>query len=126
MVLDIRIKKGKQKRISVRDSRKRWWNLKGQNLSRFRDKMIEEGLWQTNEGVQVMWNEMNSCIQRVAKEVLGESRGNGPSTKEIWWWNDEVQGAIRKKRCVINAYANEIMNRMSKGINWPKRKQRKQ
>jgi Reverse transcriptase (RNA-dependent DNA polymerase) len=98
VVLDIRIKKSVRRKIGVRDSRTRWWNLKGENLSRFKDKIIGEGPWQTDEGVQVMWNKMSSCIQRVAKEVLGESRGNGPPTKETWWWNDEVQGAIKRKK----------------------------
>ena len=50
-----------------------------------------------------MWNEMVGCIKRVAKEVLGESRGKVQSSKETWWWNDEVQNTIRDKRyCYTN------------------------
>ena len=30
-----------------------------------------------------MWNEMVGCIKRVAKEVLGESRGKVQPSKEI-------------------------------------------
>ena len=41
---------------------------------------------------------MVGCIKRVTKEVLGESRGKVQSSKETWWWNDEVQKTIRDKR----------------------------
>ena len=41
---------------------------------------------------------MVGCIKRVAKEVLGESRGKVQPSKETWWWNDEVQKTIRDKR----------------------------
>ncbi|KAL6564650.1 hypothetical protein OROMI_016100 [Orobanche minor] len=34
----------------------------------------------------------------LAKEVLGESKGNGPSSKDTSWWNEEVKQAIKTKR----------------------------
>ena len=39
------------------------------------------------------WNKIASCIRRVAKDVLGESRGGDTS-----WWNEEVKVAIKIKR----------------------------
>ena len=45
-----------------------------------------------------MQNEMVGYIKRVAKEVLGESRGKVKPSKETWWWNDEIQKTIREKR----------------------------
>ncbi|XP_063545791.1 uncharacterized protein LOC134753781 [Cydia strobilella] len=61
------------------------------------DKMIEmngmEGL-NANE----CWNEMANYIRRVAKDVLGESKGKGVIDKETWWWNEEVQGVLKKKK----------------------------
>ena len=41
---------------------------------------------------------MARCVRRVAKITLGESKGSGPPSKETWWWNDEVQRAVKKKR----------------------------
>ena len=41
---------------------------------------------------------MTSCIRKVAKEVLGESRGKGPPGRKTWWWSEKVQKAIRTKR----------------------------
>ena len=34
----------------------------------------------------------------MAKETLGESSGKSKVNVETWWWNDEVQQAIREKR----------------------------
>jgi hypothetical protein len=54
--------------------------------------MIKEGKYGK------MWNEMASCIKRVAKEILGKSKECGRPTMETWWWNEDVQAAIRLKR----------------------------
>ena len=34
---------------------------------------------------------MASCIKRVAKDVLGESRGGAPPCKDTSWWNDQTR-----------------------------------
>jgi hypothetical protein len=34
----------------------------------------------------------------VASEVFGVSRGGKQEVKETWWWNDEVQRAIKEKK----------------------------
>jgi hypothetical protein len=39
--------------------------------------MIKEGKWNLDEDVDRMWNEMTNCIKKVAKDVLGESKGCG-------------------------------------------------
>lgn len=38
-----------------------------------------------------MCNNMAQEIRKVAKDMLGESRGFGPRSKESWWWNESVQ-----------------------------------
>ncbi|KAM2059071.1 hypothetical protein ACFX16_031584 [Malus domestica] len=45
------------------------------------------------------------CIRKVAKEVLGESKGFAPHQKESWWWNEEVQTKVKaKKECCKALY----------------------
>ncbi|KAM1776975.1 hypothetical protein ACFX14_043659 [Malus domestica] len=52
-----------------------------------------------------MWDSMASCIRKVAKEVLGESKGFTPHQKESWWWNEEVQTKVKaKKECCKALY----------------------
>ena len=40
---------------------------------------------------------MATCVRRVAVEVFGVSRGGIQKGKDTWWWNDEVQGAIKEE-----------------------------
>ncbi|KAL6531786.1 hypothetical protein OROMI_028149 [Orobanche minor] len=47
--------------------------------------------------IDSMWNLLEHNIKEVAKEVLGESKGNGPSSKDTSWWNEEVKQAIKTK-----------------------------
>ena len=46
----------------------------------------------------VIREEWNGKVQEVAAKVLGESTGNRKDGKETWWWNDEVQVAVKKKK----------------------------
>ncbi|KAL6558464.1 hypothetical protein OROMI_018814 [Orobanche minor] len=48
--------------------------------------------------IDSMWNLLEHNIKEVSKEVLGESKGNGPSSKDTSWWNQEVKQAIKTKR----------------------------
>ena len=46
---------------------------------------------------------MLTALKKVAKDVLGESRGSTPPCKDISWWNEEVKAAIKIKQ---NYYRN--------------------
>src|ERR1041384_1175122 len=41
---------------------------------------------------------MEGCIQKVANNVLGVSKGMGTRPQYTWWWNEEVQKVIKAKR----------------------------
>ena len=52
---------------------------------------------------------MATCVRKVASEVLGVSRGGKQEGKDTWWWNDEVQRAIKKKKeCFKRLYLSLI------------------
>ena len=40
---------------------------------------------------------MANNVRRGAKEELGDAKGGGGHGKETWWWNVEVQQAVRKE-----------------------------
>ncbi|KAG2556553.1 hypothetical protein PVAP13_8NG202201 [Panicum virgatum] len=62
--------------------------------------MLHEGPWEEEEDANDMWLKMATCVRKVALEVLGVSRGGKQEGKGTWWWNDEVQRAIKgKKEC---------------------------
>jgi hypothetical protein len=60
--------------------------------------MLDEGPWEEGEDADDMWLKMATCVRKVASEVFGVSRGGKREAKDTWWWNDEVQRAIREKK----------------------------
>ncbi|KAJ1269875.1 hypothetical protein BS78_06G011500 [Paspalum vaginatum] len=52
-----------------------------------------------------MWVKMATCIRKVASEVFGVTKGSRSEPKDTWWWNKEVQKAIKdKKECYRRLY----------------------
>ncbi|KAI5628469.1 receptor tyrosine-protein kinase erbB-3 precursor [Silurus asotus] len=93
MVLEV-----KKKRRRVRTERRiRWWKLKEEECSvRFREE-VRERLSGVKE-VLDDWATTAGVMREAARKVLGVTSGNRKEDKETWWWNEEVQESIRRKR----------------------------
>jgi len=52
----------------------------------------------TQDDLNTTWNKITSCIKKVAKDVLAESRSGALPCKDTSWWNEEVKTAIKIKR----------------------------
>jgi hypothetical protein len=48
----------------------------------FNDKIIIQGLWNTGNDADNVWNEMSTHIQKVTIEVFGVTRGNKYEPKD--------------------------------------------
>ena len=79
-------------------ARTKWWKLRGEAAQAFKERMLDEGPWDEGEDGNDMWLKMATCVRKVASEVFGVSRGGKQEGKDTWWWNDEVQGAIKEKK----------------------------
>ncbi|XP_047492419.1 uncharacterized protein LOC125041473 [Penaeus chinensis] len=44
------------------------------------------------------WSTLSGVVRETAVEVLGRTSGRKGKKEETWWWNTEVQDAIRDKR----------------------------
>ena len=60
----------------------RWRDLKGQRATIFKDKVIDEGEWNFEGETTAMWNQMANYNRKVAKKLLGESKGKRHDNKE--------------------------------------------
>ena len=78
--------------------RTKWWKLKGETLEVFRERVIKEGSWKEEEDINNMWEKIATNIRKVASEVCGVTKGSGGEAKDTWWWNEEVQRAIKEKK----------------------------
>ncbi|KAI5728568.1 hypothetical protein M8J77_018083 [Diaphorina citri] len=89
---------GRKKKRKVCTPNIKWWLLKTpENCEIFKRKVMEKA--KRIEGVNQWWEENSKVIKEEAVNVLGKTSGKGaPNDKESWWWNAEVQKAIKEKK----------------------------
>lgn len=56
-----------------------------------------------------MWNRIAICIKNTAKEIFRENRSSIPESKEMWWWDVEVQRIIVNKKKKIKVWYKSTM-----------------
>ncbi|KAK3519483.1 hypothetical protein QTP70_031672, partial [Hemibagrus guttatus] len=86
----------KKKRSKI-GKKTKWWKLKKEECcEEFRQK-LRQAL-----GGQVVlpddWETTAEVIRETGRKVLGVSSGRRKEDKETWWWNEEVQDSIQRKR----------------------------
>ncbi|KAK3524279.1 hypothetical protein QTP70_026044 [Hemibagrus guttatus] len=86
----------KKKRSKI-EKKTKWWKLKKEECcEEFRQK-LRQAL-----GGQVVlqddWETTAEVIRETGRKVLGVSSGRRKEYKETWWWNEEVQDSIQRKR----------------------------
>ncbi|KAK3537061.1 hypothetical protein QTP70_000280 [Hemibagrus guttatus] len=86
----------KKKRSKI-EKKTKWWKLKKEKCcEEFRQK-LRQAL-----GGQVVlpedWETTAEVIRETGRKVLGVSSGRRKEDKETWWWNEEVQDSIQRKR----------------------------
>jgi hypothetical protein len=62
-----------------------------------------------------MWVKKATCTRKVAREVqvLEATKGKKHEAKDTWWWNEDVQSAI-KEECYKSWHHNRSTNNMVK------------
>ena len=51
------------------------------------------------------WRQLEALLLDTAKSVLGETTGKETyNEKEAWWWNEDVQKAVKEKSLKFNKY----------------------
>ncbi|VDO80849.1 unnamed protein product [Heligmosomoides polygyrus] len=76
----------------------RWWRLRGTERNELRRAVLEAGLPDPTGPVNETWRRVTQTILRCGKETLGETKGGTRGDKAAWFWNEEVQTAVRKKK----------------------------
>ncbi|KAK3535532.1 hypothetical protein QTP70_016802 [Hemibagrus guttatus] len=79
------------------EKKTKWWKLKKEECcEEFRQK-LRQAL-----GGQVVlpddWETTAEVIRETGRKVLGVSSGRRKEDKETWWWNEEVQDSVQRKR----------------------------
>ena len=86
----------KQQRARVKKIK--WYMLKQQEKKDELSLRLAERMGGTKEEEETTWEEICNMINTNAKEILGETSGGKYAEREYWWWNGDVQKAVKEKR----------------------------
>jgi len=86
----------KWRKTTRAEKRTKWWKLREKEIqTQFRQKVLESGVMESEEGYEAVANK----IRDTARELLGVALGKrGREDRETWWWNKEVQQAVKEKK----------------------------
>jgi hypothetical protein len=87
-----------QRSKRVQASRTKWWKLKKDVVKTFKERVLKEGPWYERGDANSMWMGMATYIRKVTSEEFGVTKGGKREAKETWWWNENVQKAIKEKK----------------------------
>ncbi|KAK3517676.1 hypothetical protein QTP70_015696 [Hemibagrus guttatus] len=76
-------------------------NLEGQMVVDFAKRMdmaVVNTYFQKKEERRATYKSGAKVIRETGRKVLGVSSGRRKEDKETWWWNEEVQDSIQRKR----------------------------
>ena len=93
LCMTLEVKSWKRPRKRKAEKKIKVWKLREQSISQRYKEEVRAGS-QENGG----WNEFRDNILEAGKTVCGITSGNILKKRETWWWNQEVQKAIREKR----------------------------
>jgi len=77
--------------------------------------MSSAGPWEEGGDANNMWMKMATCFRRIASKEFGVTRGSRVEAKDTWWWNDDVQKAIKEKKvCFRRLYLDRSEENIEK------------
>ena len=92
--MDICIQTKKRVKPRRRKQHIKWWRLKDRDENRKFASRVEEKINDVTE-----WSQLEALLLDTAKSVSGQTTGKvAYNEKEAWWWNEEVQKAVKEKR----------------------------
>ncbi|XP_066973193.1 uncharacterized protein [Macrobrachium rosenbergii] len=101
VVADFRLKAIRKRRAQARNRRIKTWKLKGEKAREFGSKVErareERDVNGMSELPEEIWDDMKGIVVPAAVEGCGRTSGKQQQERETWWWNQEVQTAVKEK-----------------------------
>jgi len=76
----------------------RWWKLKDKEQCKEFITEATKCLTKRQEDLSDSWENVSQDIRDIAKQSLGMTSGKNKPGKETWWWNEDVQKAVKAKK----------------------------
>ncbi len=59
------------------------------------------------ETEDMTWSKLSSSMLEAAKQVFGTTKGQRRKERETWWWNEEVQTAVKDKKTAFGNWQKD-------------------
>ncbi|XP_075104830.1 uncharacterized protein LOC142178913 [Nicotiana tabacum] len=98
LVMDLEIKRSRNKRTVYRKPKIKWGNLTKDKAKELGEKLLAMRAWMSRGDASGMWFTTANCIRVPAREVLGVTKGSPGGHRGDWWCNREVQSKVETKK----------------------------
>lgn len=95
----------KRKRVKT-EKKIKWWKLRKEECCEEFRKEVGAVLGCVEEFPDD-WEATAAMIRETGRKVLGVSSGQRKEDKETWWWNDEVQESVQRKKLAKKRWDSE-------------------
>ncbi|GFS13675.1 endonuclease-reverse transcriptase HmRTE-e01 [Elysia marginata] len=102
----VKVKECKKKRTRA-EKRIQTWKLTGDVEGEFKDKVNRQHRTHKEQTANEKWIDLKGVLLITAEEVCGTSKGGKKIDKETWWWSEEVQTSIKKKKEAFKNWQRE-------------------
>ena len=104
LVMDTRLELGPWRKPRITNTERiKWWRIpecKAQLTEALTSVRVG-----TSQSTTATWNDLVTQIHQAASRVLGKTKpGKRFMDKQIWWWKEEVQSAIKDKKAAFKAW----------------------
>ena len=72
--------------------------LKGEKVIEYRYKVEKDYQLETDTNAGESWKLFKKVIMGAAKKICGATKRGKHMNSETWWWNEEVQVRLKRKR----------------------------
>ena len=119
----VKVKECKEKRTRA-EKRIRTWKLTGDVGREFKDKVNEQHRTHMEQTANEKWIDLKGVLISTAEDVCGTSKGGKKINKETWWWSEEVQTSIKKKKEAFKNWQREGTDQLKEVYKEKKRKRK--
>ena len=67
-------------------------------MTEYRDKVEEEYQLEADTNAEESRKLFKKVVMGAAEEICGATKGGKHVERETWWWNEEVQESLRRKK----------------------------
>ena len=85
----------------------RTWKLQEGKVDEFREKVEDTYHLEPDTTAEDSWKLFRDATLKAAEEICGTSKGGKHIGKETWWWNEEVQDVLKKKKKAFKRWQTE-------------------